>query len=750
MKKLLHLMLVLCLAFTFVFALTATAWAETEGIFTYEVKDNAAIITDCDKNAAGTVEIPETLGGYTVKEIGDNAFQGCNSITELTIPDSVVKVGIFWGCENLVTLNIGAGVQLFSATEWEDEYEYWGLYECSALKNINVSENNLAYSDIDGVLFSKDKAELLAYPEGRAGSAYNIPDGTVAINYYAFDACQHLIEINIPQSLTNLDANPFGTCSALKKFIVNQDNPEYIAVDGILFSKDKTVLVAYPAGRPETTYTIPNNVVNIGSGAFSWCSNLMEVNIPESVSTIGKSAFAHCNSLKEIKIPDSVIAINMMTFWSCESLTYVDLGNGVKSIDQAAFARCENLTTVVVPPSTVDIFSGRLDTYNHPFGGCDLEKLSLLVQENSYAQQYAIDDDINYRLGFMVDVSKEHGAVKGGGLCDKFAETTLTATPDEGYKFSGWYAADTLLSADNPYTFTVENDMNITAKFDKVQGGGSSSGGGGGSSSGGGSSAPAPAANSISVPSKTTGGAVSVSPAKAVKGDTVTITTKADDGKKLDKLTVSAGGKELALTDLGGGKYSFTMPDSKVSVEAVFADIKAGAVVFNDVLEGSYYYDAVQWAVEKGITQGAADGTFSPNAACTRAQMVTFLWRAAGSPEPQGTANDFADVSGNAYYAKAVQWAVENGITVGADSNSFSPDSIVSRSQAITFLWRAAGSPVATADVAFGDVSAAAYYNDAVRWAVEKNITTGAAADSFAPVADCSRAEIATFMYRNK
>ena len=169
---------------------------------------------------------------------------------------------------------------------------------------------------------------------------------------------------------------------------------------------------------------------------------------------------------------------------------------------------------------------------------------------------------------------------------------------------------------------------------------------------------------------------------------------------------------------------------------------------FNDVKPGDYFYDAVNWAVEKGITTGTSATTFSPNASCTRAQIVTFLWRASGSPEPKTASNPFTDVAANAYYCKAVLWAVENGITTGTSATTFSPDAPCTRAQGVTFLWRANGSKAASAAASFTDVASDAYYAPAVAWAAEQNVTGGVGNGLFSPNTTCTRAQIVSMLYR--
>ena len=262
-------------------------------------------------------------------------------------------------------------------------------------------------------------------------------------------------------------------------------------------------------------------------------------------------------------------------------------------------------------------------------------------------------------------------------------------------------------------------------------------------SSGGGSSSPS---YSVTTPGKTENGTVTVSPRSAEKGDTVTITAKPDSGYQLDDLTVTdKNGKELKLTDKGNGKYTFTMPASKVEIKATFVK-KVETSPFSDVSTSAYYYEAVKWAQEKGITGGIGNGLFGPNQPCTRAQIVTFLWRAAGSPEPK-TMSSFADVSMDAYYAKAVAWAVENGITTGTGDGKFSPDATCTRAQSVTFLFRAIGKLV-DSKAEFSDVLADSYYANAVDWAVENGVTNGIGDGLFGPNNSCTRAQIVTFLFR--
>ena len=244
-------------------------------------------------------------------------------------------------------------------------------------------------------------------------------------------------------------------------------------------------------------------------------------------------------------------------------------------------------------------------------------------------------------------------------------------------------------------------------------------------------------------------GTVTADPAAARQGTTVTLTVTPEEGYAVDEITVTDFfGNRVEVSRNSNGTYSFVMPYSQVEVDVTFTRTEE-PIRFTDVPEGAYYYDAVYWAVENGVTVGATATTFNPGGSCTRAQMVTFLWRAAGSPEPATTVNPFTDVDANDYYYEAVLWAVENGVTVGATATTFNPGGECTRSQMVTFLWRAAGEPgTGTSSNPFTDVDADDYYCEAVLWAVENGITVGATATTFAPVAVCTRAQAVTFLYR--
>ena len=274
-----------------------------------------------------------------------------------------------------------------------------------------------------------------------------------------------------------------------------------------------------------------------------------------------------------------------------------------------------------------------------------------------------------------------------------------------------------------------------------------------GNNGGGGGAAPA-APVSVTNPDN---GKVTLSPSSPKAGDTVTVTPTPDQGYKTDKVTVTdSKGNQVPVTKNEDGTYTFTVPKSNtpVKVNASFVKDDSGEkpdqnLKFVDVPKDAYYFDAVYWAVDQGITSGTSETTFSPDAPCTRAQAVTFLWRAAGEPTPASTENPFTDVKSDDYFYNAVLWAVEKGITKGTSATTFSPNDTVIRGQMVTFMYRAAGEPSVSQSNPFTDVAANAYYLNAVLWAVKENITSGTSATTFSPNADCLRSQIVTFLYRD-
>ena len=325
-----------------------------------------------------------------------------------------------------------------------------------------------------------------------------------------------------------------------------------------------------------------------------------------------------------------------------------------------------------------------------------------------------------YKIEFVSDGSS--GAIQyvfPGGTVSKPADPARS-----GYAFDGWYTENTY---ENPYDFhaAVTGSLTLYAKWNAIV-----------------YSDPTYA---VSAPTAENG-KVTVSPRYAERGECVTVTLTPDEGCELESLTVTdSRGNELALTDKGDGRYTFTMPARRVEVTASFVET-VEVSPFADMAIDAYCYEAVKWAVKNGITDGVGNSLFAPNQPCTRGQIVAFLWRAAGSPVVNYAMN-MTDVAEDAYYAEAVRWALSEGITTGAGESSFSPDATCTRAQAVTFLARALNAKTAGA-AEFSDVPTDSYFADAVAWAAANGVTEGIGGGLFGSDNSCTRGQIVTFLYR--
>lgn len=355
---------------------------------------------------------------------------------------------------------------------------------------------------------------------------------------------------------------------------------------------------------------------------------------------------------------------------------------------------------------------------------------------NESARQLAL---ITRQTRYAVTVNGSYDAQNSGaGSYAAGSVVAVSAGSRSGYTFNGWTSGSNVVFDDpnaEETTFIMpDGSVTVTANWSRD---------GGSSSSGRDDSDPSYA---VGIPDKTENGSVSVSPKNASQGDHVTVTVKPDAGYELDSLKVlDKDGKELELTDKGDGRFTFIMPAGKVEVKATFTE-EVKISPFRDVPTDAYYYEAVKWAQKKGITGGIGNDLFGPYQPCTRAQIVTFLWRAAGSPVVN-YAMDLADVSGDAYYAEAVRWALSQGITTGTADGRFAPDATCTRAQGMTFLFRASKASADGAP-AFSDVAADAYYAEAVKWATDNGITNGTTSSTFSPGSGCTRAQIVTFLWR--
>ena len=347
------------------------------------------------------------------------------------------------------------------------------------------------------------------------------------------------------------------------------------------------------------------------------------------------------------------------------------------------------------------------------------------------AVKLSVSFDPNGGSGSMDPVTVDYGATY------LFPENGFTAP--EGKRFAHW-AIDSLDGDTTAVPGGGLTILRVTTAYAVWEDIPASTGGGGG---GGRTSYSV----STGKTGKTGNGTLSLSDTTARRGDTVTITVKPDKGYTLETLAVTdSRGSALTLTDKGGGKFAFTMPSGSVTVNATFMEDNSILNFFVDVPASAYYYDAVKWAAEQGITGGTDENHFSPDASCTRAQIVTFLWQAAGSPVVNYILPS-EDVAESSYYAEAVRWAASQGIVSGISPTRFGPDLPCTRAQAMTFLYGAMGSPAVTGGSGFLDVDSGAYYAGPVAWAVKNHITSGTGNGLFGTEDLCTRAQIVTFLF---
>ena len=742
-----------------------------------------------------------------LETVGDEAFSECDSLTELVLPEGVKHLGasVFqtYRNEGVLKVTIPGTVEDFDSSVLTG---YNGT-----LDSITFTEGPANFIKQEGILYGYNKLLMVGdktvtsvnVPDGitelgegafsgcNSLQSVTLPDSLTTIGDSAFKNRTSLQSITGGKNVVSLGSEAFSGCTALAQ------------VDFSSLEK-----IGYKAFNNCTSLTQIDlsNATEIGQGAFYSCSKLAQVDWPSGLESMGKEAFVLCTALKEVEISGSVQEIPEMAFWGCTALESVVLQEGVTTIGKNAFDLTEEiwnddyteasyvnenpqLKSINIPSTvtsvgeyflrgikenneTALIFEGNTpptfeskalagisgEGVNQPTvyypaeaveaytaEGSDLVTNNLVsapVEGEGNNNQYSLTVTPsatsvyeNNTISFTVESTLPQDAALTVGSSDTTVATAALSSDQKSITVTGVKEGTATITVSIKLGDVVLASESVTVTVDERGTSGSSSSG--------------TTRYTVSV-EDTDNGTVKVSPTRASKGSTVTINVTPDEGYELDKLVVTDKNSDaVKLIDKGDGKYTFTMPRSAVTVEATFAEIgtEPESPVFTDVPASAYYYDAVLWAVENGVTEGTNATTFSPDMSCTRAQMVTFLWRAAGSPEPVTTTNPFTDVNSGVYYYDAVLWAVEQGITSGTSATTFAPDATCTRAQTVTFLYRAAGSP-AVSGGSFADVSADAYYADAVAWAVSEGVTVGTSDTTFSPDMNCTRAQIVTFMYR--
>ena len=575
----------------------------------------------------------------------------------------------------------------------------------------------------------------LSRDPGEDVGTYNITKGSLALKGSdTFKATNYNLVLDTAVVTFEITKGTYGGSAPTKTVNILKN---YAGVQtGTLTAADFFPANQLPDGAKITGVTQGSgtlmSTVSLTDGKFSYVSkdNLSDAADEAYTVTIATTNYTNITGTLTFKLVDKTDVSAQITFPN-GTLTYNGAGQKYEKVTTSTTAAGTPVWTYIYAPADAT---------------ASLDSAGLPKTAGTYTVTAKYEDDAHIGTkNAKLTVSK--ATPTGAPTCTKITTSgkTLADAPlgigtiaPAGGTLAWDMAANTVVAANTAYgwTYTPADTANYKALTGSLTPYAVSSGGGG-------SYTPR---YTVSV-DKTVNGTITVSPKSASKGDTVTITVKPDKGYELDTLKVlDKNGDKVKLTEKNG-KYTFTMPAGKVTVKGSFVE-EAPEQIFTDVPVDAYCYEAVKWAAEKGITGGVGNGLFAPNQPCTRAQIVTFLWRAAGSPGPK-TMSGFSDVPVDSYYAKAVAWAVENGIAGGTGDGKFSPNAICTRAQAVTFLYRASGAPAVSGNAAFSDVATNAYYAAAVKWAEKNGVTGGIGGGLFGSDNNCTRAQIVTFLYRN-
>ena len=361
-----------------------------------------------------------------VTSIDWEAFSGCTNLTSITIPNSVTEIGnyAFEGSINLTSITISDSVTSIG---------YCAFKGCTSLTAINVATGNQNYVSVNGVLYNKDKTELICYPAEKKGNNYKILDGVTWIYSYAFDGCTSLTSVTIPNSVMIIGDWAFGGCTNLTAINVAAENSRYTSINGVLYNKDKTTIKCYPAGQKGKSYSILNSATDIEDGAFNGCTNLTSITIPDSVTNIDRRAFSGCTNLTSIMIPNGVTSIEFSTFSGCISLTNVTLSDSVTSIDRGAFKNCTSLKNVTIPGSVTSIGDLAFGYYYDNKENKKLDGFKIYCYSGTEGEKYAKDNGFAYELLDKPILSKVTGVKLGGRAADALRVNWSKNASADGY-----------------------------------------------------------------------------------------------------------------------------------------------------------------------------------------------------------------------------------------------------------------------------------------------------------------------------
>ena len=737
-----------------------------------------------------SIDIPNS-----VTSIGYSSFSGCTSLASIDIPNSVTSIDnyAFQGCTSLASIVIPDSVTSI------DNYAF---RDCTSLVSVDIpnSVTRIGYGAFNGCtsLVSVDiPNSVTSIGEGAFGNctkltSIEIPNSVTIIDNYAFQGCTSLVSINIPNSVTRIGDVAFSGCTSL----TSVDIKSCIYIGKNVF-KSCTSL---------KNVTLPANLKSIGNSTFNGCTSLENIDI-KSCNYIEDYVFQGCTSLKNVTLSANLSSIGNFSFQGCTSLETINILNKVSSIGNSAFSGCTALTTVYLPTSVKTIGNGafryctsladvyyagdaaqwnaiKIEPYNEPLTGATIHyggtahthSYTAAVTAPTCTEQGYTTYTCSCGDSYKSDYKDALGHDYQNGTCTRCGAKDPSVTPPHTHDYKSVVTKPTCTEQGyTTYTCSICGDsykgdykdarghLFVLGKCIRC-----------------GEKDPDSHTHEYT---KTV-----VAPTCTTRGYTEHVCSCGSSYKTNYTAALGHDYKNGLCTRCGAKDPSAHTHDYKAVVTAptctergyttytcsVCGDSYKGSYVdplghdykngtctrcgakdpnykpqanFTDVAPGSYCYDAVQWAVANGITNGTDATHFSPNAGCTRGQVVTFLWRAAGEPVVSGNVG-FVDVAPGSYCYEAVKWAVANGITRGTDATHFSPNATCTRGQVVTFMYRAEGEPAVGGSNGFVDVAASSYCYNAVQWAVANGITKGTDATHFSPNATCTRGQVVTFLYR--
>lgn len=717
--------------------------------------------------------------------IGEGAFYLCESLSSVTLPDGLLGIGegAFMGT-GLTSVKIPRGLTSLGMLAFSG---------CAKLKKFTVSSSNSYFNaDPSGALYNKDRSVLHVVP-GAVSGDYSVQSGVKAINHYAFYGCSAIKSVYIPSSVVELGSMLFVGCTSMTRIKVSS-NSERFAHDsnGFLYNKDKNILLAAPAGI-SGTISIPETTKKIYYYAFAYCDKITGVKIPDSITNISEGAFAYCTGLKEVTIPSDT-NFGYYVFSGCTALEKVVFdGSGCDSIAEGTFMDCISLKEISGIERTSYIWDyafagcislehltlGGTDIGDYAFAAClNLKEVTITDRSSNldpYAFAYCPDLTLHFvnsawewedNVFYMSNVTVRYPGQPKYEWKEKinFDSIAGNVTWEEYYydceehDWSTWgssssdvvnglsYARCNICEALRKRYWEAETgNVEIAWDFwenvetvdvrilDKLAG----------------KTAQRAIPATLPVPEDPK----DAPPISVQLPENATLILEIPTEVISEEVAVYMVGADGSYTALSGTKL--TEQGIQVTVSSncnlVVAKEKKAELKnpFTDVGENNRFKPAILWAYYNGITAGKTPTTFEPDSEVTRAQFVTFLWRAAGEPEPASKENPFTDIPDGKYYTKAVLWAYHEGIAVGKTTTTFCPEDTCTRGQVALFLYRYAGEPeVDSLQNPFTDVNAENRYYKAIMWAYSNGITSGATETSFGINSTCIRAHVVTFLYR--